>query len=321
VISFPHDSAGTECKVDMALKFPFTKMQGAGNDFVVVETGSVNTDWSRLAVAICDRHFGVGADGLLLYSPSTSADFKMRIFNADGSEARTCGNGIRCLVAYYVERQHVQAAEGRVTVETLSGVRDAGFCQTGGKLWRVRTAMGTPKLSVDGASPPPYSRDIVDITLSERCRGLAPGAKLRLDLISLGNAHAVIFTEERLTDFPLVEIGAMVRHELPVPGGVNLEVARVVNRRQIEARVLEAGVGETLSCGSGACAIGVAAMGRGLADHEVMVNLTGGVLEVEWDGMSEVHLAGPAETVFCGEWTTVDSGPAASISIKNEVMA
>ncbi len=304
------------------MKINFTKMQGAGNDFVVVEPGGAVTDWSRLAIAMCDRHYGVGADGLLLVSPSRVADLGMRIYNADGSEANICGNGVRCVVTYHVEKSCIRAAEGAVTVETLSGVRDAWFSQTGGKVRSVRVGMGAPRSSYSDGSAPVSGLGRFDITLAAGCGSLARGTKLEFELVSLGNSHVVLFTDMPVSDFPLLEIGAIAGRHAPVSGGVNFEVARVVSRSHIEARVLEHGVGETLACGSGACAIGVAARGRGYSDNDVRVSLPGGELAVEC-GTSEVFLTGPAEVVFHGEWATVDSDqvPAGERPIKNEVLA
>jgi diaminopimelate epimerase len=296
-------------------------MQGAGNDFVAVEAGSIVKNWPQLAIAMCDRHFGVGADGLLLVSPSSVADVGMRIFNADGSEANICGNGVRCVVTYHVEKNRLRAAEGTVTVETRSGVRDAWFSQTAGKVVRVRVGMGVPRFGLTG-DPDLSGRHQVDITLMNRCGALTKGTRLEFDLVSLGNSHAVVFTEMPVSDFPLPELAVQMDRCLHVSGGVNFEVARIVNRGRIEARVLENGVGETLACGSGACAIGVAAHERGYTDNEVQVSLPGGALAVECS-MPEVFLTGPAETVFHGDWLGVEDGAVrtAPSPIKNEVVA
>jgi diaminopimelate epimerase len=302
------------------LKLAFTKMHGAGNDFVVVESGSAVTDWNRLAIAMCDRHYGVGADGLLLVSPSRVADLGMRIFNADGSEANMCGNGLRCVVTHHVDTHRMRANECPVTVETRSGVRDAWFRRTAGKMALVRVGMGAPRFGVGDAGAPGSDRGQVYITLADSCGGFAKGTRLELDLVSLGNSHAVLFTNDVVSGFPLDGIGAVVERDVPVSGGINFEVARVVDRRRIEARVLEHGVGETLACGSGACAIAVAAARRGFADGEVRVSLPGGELSVVCNGSSEVFLTGPAETVFHGEWPSRDEGLVPRC-IKNEVLA
>jgi diaminopimelate epimerase len=304
------------------LKLTFTKMQGAGNDFIVLEANSAVADWGRLAVEICDRHYGVGADGLLVVCPSKTADLRMRIFNADGSEANICGNGLRCLVKYHVERRRVRVDHGVVAVETLAGVREAWFSETDGKVGRVRVGMGVPSFGYpDVGDPATYARRF-DITLTEPCGVLPGGTLLEFDLVSLGNSHAVLFTDGPVSTYPLHEVGAVAGRYPRVFGAVNLEVAHVVNAGHIEARVLEHGVGETLACGSGACAISAAAHARGYTVGEVQVFLPGGVLAVEYDGISEVFMTGPAETVFCGEWPSDDVGSLASHSpIKNEVLA
>jgi len=300
-------------------------MQGAGNDFVVIETGDEHANWSRLAVAMCDRHFGVGADGLLLLMPSRVADFRMRIFNADGSEANTCGNGIRCLVKYYVDGGHLEATAGKVTLLTAAGAREAWYFRTGGTVSRVKVGMGKPELSGEMLAAARRSGGaIVDITLQSRYKLVLDGTELLLDLVSMGNPHAVYFTEKAVSEFPLSEIGPKVERDQAFPNGVNFEVVRVLGDGQIEARVWEHGVGETLACGSGACAIMVAAHLHGLAGTKAEVRLPGGALEIEWDGSGGVFLSGPAKTVFAGEWTDTDfvvDGTASGNDIKNEVLA
>ena len=284
-------------KAGISLRLPFTKMHGAGNDFIVVEAANSEVNWNRLAIATCDRHYGVGADGLLLVCPSEVADLRMRIFNADGSEASACGNGTRCVVKYHIEKKGLEDQEGKITVETMAGVRSAWFFRTGARAGQVRLGMGRPRL---GKHAPGNSKEL-DITLGNVVS--VDGMRLELDLVSLGNAHGVYFTEGSPSVFPLSRVGEGLDHQV-FPGGLNFEVARVITRRRIEARVWEHGVGETLACGSGACAIAVAAHLRGAVDNEIEVSLPGGELAVEWDGRSEVFLTGPAETVFRGEWET-----------------
>ncbi|MBI4303614.1 MAG: diaminopimelate epimerase [Chloroflexi bacterium] len=282
----------------------FTKMQGAGNDFVVVETSDTRRDWAKTAIAVCDRHFGIGADGLLLVMPSEVADFRMRIFNADGSEAAACGNGIRCLVKYFVDNRLGKQENHTVSVETMAGVRKAEFFKVAGKVAKVKIGMGEPRFEakevpvIMGQNEGP----IVDIKSMMDYPISVNGLKLRLNLVSMGNPHAVYFLQEQVAHFPLSNIGPRVEQNRIFPKGVNFEIVQVVNRQQIDARVWEHGVGETLACGSGACAIAVAAQLRGYADDKVQIRLPGGELEIEWDGAGEVFLTGPAETVFTGEW-------------------
>ncbi|MFC1932551.1 diaminopimelate epimerase [Chloroflexota bacterium] len=283
----------------------FTKMQGAGNDFVLVETSDMQCDWSQMAVAMCDRHYGIGADGLLLLLPSDGADCQMRTFNADGSESDACGNGLRCLVKYFVDRGLAGSGVQEVSIETVAGIRRAEVYKVAAKLSKVQTGMGAPKFG--GKDIPVLIEQgvgkVVDITLMITCSVTVDGRKLHLNLVSMGNPHAVYFCQEPVSDFPLSQLGPKVEQHKMFPKGANFEVARVVNREQIEARVWERGVGETLACGSGACAITVAARLHGYVDNKVGIKLPGGILEVEWDGVGEVFLSGPAETVFTGEWS------------------
>jgi diaminopimelate epimerase len=284
----------------------FTKLQGSGNDFVLVEADEARRDWSRLAAAMCDRHFGIGADGLLLVSPSKVADFKMRVFDPDGSEARACGNGLRCL-AEYAFRKGIVA--GQLTVETISGIRKIEIQGTGRR--SIRVGMGEPKFKasdIPAAIEP--GKKLVDIKSMLGYPVTVEGVELLLNLVSMGNPHAVYFWQRPVADFPLSRLGPKVEH-LPIfPDRVNFEVARVLNRRQIEARVWERGVGETLACGSGACAITVAAQLYGYTGKRADIKLPGGTLVVEWDGAGEAFLSGPAEIIFNGEWPdeTVKTG-------------
>jgi len=301
----------------------FIKMQGAGNDFILVETSDGDRDWPQTAVAICDRHFGIGADGLLLLLPSDVADFRMRVFNPDGSEAEACGNGLRCLIKYVVDRELVNTGVNEISVETMSGVRKARLHygakfeqqntkggevdkqphKAEGKLTKIQVGMGKPKF---GAKNIPVvierSQNLVDIKSMLSYPVTIEGRELLLDFISIGNPHAVYFWQQPVSNFPLSQLGPKVEQLALFPNGINFEVARVVSRQQIEVRVWERGVGETLACGSGACAIAVAAQLRGYTSSRVGVKLPGGMLDVEWDGVGEVFLSGPAEVVFTGEW-------------------
>jgi diaminopimelate epimerase len=282
----------------------FTKMQGAGNDFVVIETSNGRHNWSKTAVAMCDRHYGIGADGLLLLTPSKVADFRMRIFNADGSEANACGNGIRCLVKYFVDNGLAKPRARKVSVETLVGVREAEFYKANDRVAKVKIGMGQPKFSKKDI--PVIIRagegKLVDIKSMVQYTITVAGRQLPLNLVSMGNAHAVYFSQQPVAEFPLSRIGPKIEQNKIFPRGVNFEVAQVVDRKQIEARVWEHGVGETLACGSGACAITVAAQLHGHIGNKGEIKLPGGMLEVEWDGSGEVFLIGLAEAVFIGEW-------------------
>ncbi len=282
----------------------FTKMQGAGNDFVVIQTDDTRRNWSRLAIDICDRHFGVGADGLLLLLPSKVANFKMRLFNQDGSESKACGNGMRCLVKLYLDGHPNGRSDFEVTIETLAGIRRAKVHHRRGNVTEIQAAMGKPRVGHNGtpARLYPGKGKQLDITnLMNRVVRL-DSKDLLLHLVSIGNPHAVYFNGKSVKAFPLANIGPRVEQEALFPDETNFEVVRVINRGEMEARVWEKGVGETLACGTGACAITVAACLLGLTDRRVKVHLPGGVLTVEWDGKGEVFLSGPAVTVFSGDW-------------------
>jgi diaminopimelate epimerase len=275
----------------------FTKLQGAGNDFVLVEADEKRFDWSKLAKAVCHRHFGIGADGLLLLSLDKNA-LKMRMFNPDGSEAEACGNGLRCLVKYALDKGLISAKATKIPVETIAGVRKARL-HSEGKTIVIQTGMGEPKF---GAKDIPLTLEtsvaepILDYPIT------IDGRKLVLSFVSMGNPHAVCFIEQPVADFPLSSIGPKVERHSLFPNRTNFEVARVLEEKLIEARVWERGVGETLACGSGACAVAVIARLHGYADNKVNIKLPGGTLSVEWDGIGEVSLSGPAEIVFSGEW-------------------
>jgi diaminopimelate epimerase len=280
----------------------FTKMQGAGNDFVLVEAGHENPDWFHISAAVCDRHFGIGADGLLVFQSSDIADFKMRIFNADGSESGVCGNGLRCMIKYYIDRKLVGQIPEEIKVETMAGIRSARLNRTKEGINVIQTYMGKPGLG-ESDIPVLKGKSVVDINNLLACKINAGGTDLRLNLVSMGNPHAVYFTDKPVADYQLSITGPEIIASEIFQYGTNFEVVRVLNTRIIEARVWERGVGETLACGSGACAIMVAARLHGFTGNQVDIKLPGGTLKVEWDGIGEVLLSGPAEIVFTGDWT------------------
>ena len=274
-------------------------MQGAGNDFILVEAGNLSRNWSQTAIAMCDRHFGVGSDGLLLVLASNVADFGMRMFNPDGSEAEACGNGLRCLARYVLDRGLVKAQE--ILVETISGIRIVKLYKVMGKVTKIQVSMGEPKFGAKDI--PVVIEHLVDIKLILDYPVTIKDRELSLSFVSMGNPHAVYFCQHPVSDFPLSQLGPEVEQLAIFPNRVNFEVARVIDRDQVEARVWERGVGETLACGSGACAVAVAAQLHGYIDSKVDIKLPGGILEVEWNRGGEVFLSGPAEVVFTGEWS------------------
>lgn len=267
----------------------FVKMQATGNDFVLIDARDMERDWSELAKEMCQRHFGVGADGLILLLSSEEAQFKMRVFNPEGSETEACGNGLICFSQYMVENGLVKGHE--MKIETLSGVRTAWAA---GK--KIRVSMGLPQFAPDEIPVKIDIKPILDYPIT------VAGRELKLNILSMGNPHAVLFMNGSVVQFPLFEFGPAVENHPMFPNRVNFEVANVISRSEIQARVWERGVGETLSCGSGACAIAVAARLHGFIDDKVDIMMLGGTLGVEWDGEGEVYLSGSAEVVFEGEW-------------------
>lgn len=285
----------------------FSKLQATGNDFILVDTlaGLREGDWGELARAVCDRHFGAGADGLILVQNSTSADLKMLLFNSDGSEAEVSGNGLRCFAKYAIEKGLIGKVSSRatqsnrsLTIETLSGVRKVKAYMSGNKVNQVEVNMGLPRFQPEQI-PVKVKVDIIPILEYPL---VIDGKKLALSLLSMGNPHAVSFLSRPIADFPLAEIGPKVERHPMFPQRTNFEIARVLSRGKIEARVWERGVGETLACGSGACAIAVAAQLLEYVDRQVDIRLKGGTLTISWDGVGEVLLTGPVEEVFTGEW-------------------
>jgi len=282
----------------------FTKMQGAANDFIVVDARNMQRDWSKLAIAACDRHLGIGADGLILLLPSDRADFRMRIFNADGSEAETCGNGIRCVVRWVLGEGLISPDAEEVAIETMAAIHRVTLERKGGRVVKFHASMGKP--GFDAGNIPVDLKvgegELVDINDMLSYKVKVNGIDLTLNLVSMGNPHAVHFCRGPVGDFPLSNIGPLVEN-LPVfPNRVNFEIARVIDKQHLEARVWERGVGETLACGSGACAIAVASRKLGYTEHIIDIKLPGGALEAEWHGNGEVILGGPAEVVFQGKW-------------------
>ncbi len=274
----------------------FTKLQGAGNDFILVEVGGKRLDGAELAKAMCHRHFGIGADGLLLLSLDDGLG--MRMFNPDGSEAEACGNGLRCLVRYALDKGLIDNKAAEIAVTTKAGIRKARLYSEG-EITVIQVGMGQPEFSaskIPVALKDKPKEPILDypLTIDDR--------KLALSFISMGNPHAVCLIESPVAEFPLSQIGPRVEKHPIFPNRTNFEVARVTSPKQIEARVWERGVGETLACGSGACSIAIIAKLRGYTDSSVDIILPGGTLSVEWEGRGEVFLSGPAEIVFSGEW-------------------
>lgn len=267
---------------------PFTKMVGSGNDFVIFN----NIKWqlkmpNKTAKHLLDRHFGIGSDQMLVILPSKKADFRLRIYNPDGSEAETCGNGLRCVAKYVLDEKMTVKKE--ISFETLGGIVPV---KSLGKNFRVN--MGEPLLK--GKDIPVHlSGRIINRPLKLDAR------EFRITCISMGNPHCVIFVDD-LDHFPVEKFGPLIETNHIFPKRTNVEFSTVTSREHIKVRTWERGAGETLSCGSGACATAVAAVLNGFTGREVVIDERGGKLHVNWDKESnKVSITGPAETVFAGE--------------------
>jgi diaminopimelate epimerase len=282
----------------------FTKLQATGNDFVIIDARALKKDWSNLAQDICDRHFGVGADGLILILSSDVADFGMRIINSDGSEAEICGNGLRCFARYLFDHKLVSGT--RIEVGTLAGIRTVQIFPENGIVNKAKVNMGKPRFKPDeipvNIEQDSLKGDKVDIIPIMDYPVTVAGNHLTLSFVSMGNPHAVQFVDIPVNEYPLISIGPQVERYKLFPQRINFEIARMVDRKKIEARVWERGAGETLACGSGTCAIAVIARMKGYIDEEVDIILPGGILSVAWDGIGEVYLTGSVDEVFEGEW-------------------
>lgn len=274
----------------------FTKMQGLGNDYVYVNCFEEKIDNPpELARRISDRHFGVGSDGLIMINPSDKADFEMEMYNADGSRGEMCGNGIRCVAKYVYD--HGLTDKTDISVETLGGIKYLELTVEDGKVKTVKVDMGKPELEPQKIPVKADGGKAVDEPIR------VGGEEYRMTCVSMGNPHAVVFVGCDVKDFPLEKIGPKFENHERFPNRVNTEFVRVIDRHTAEMRVWERGSGETLACGTGACAVAVACVLNGLTEDEVTVRLLGGDLQIRWDREKDtVYMTGPAEAVFDGEW-------------------
>ena len=263
----------------------FTKMEGLGNDYVYLDcTREAPGDLPELVRRMSDRHFGVGSDGLICIFPSQAADFKMVMFNADGSQAEMCGNGIRCVGKFVFDKGLTHKTE--LAIETLAGAKHLALSILGGQVDAVTVDMGAPRLE-------------------EARRVTTHGKEYQGIPVSVGNPHFVIPTSG-VKDFDLQVHAPLSVPNPTFPEGVNVEIVEVVDRSHVKMRVWERGSGETLACGTGACATVAAFVSEGLTDREVTVSLLGGELHVRWDETNDhIYMTGPARTVFEGEWPEV----------------
>lgn len=273
----------------------FTKMEGLGNDYVYINAIMQNIEEpSSLAKIMSDRHFGIGADGIILICSSKVADFKMRMFNQDGSEAQMCGNGIRCVGKYVYDKQ--LTTKTNLKIETLAGVKNLKLVVDKGKVTEVTVDMGEPILAYEKIPVIPEQKIEEDVILKEK------GKTFLATCVSMGNPHAVTIVED-LDEFPVEEYGKELETNSAFPEKANIEFVEIINGHEIKMRVWERGSGETLACGTGACASVVAMCLKNKTQREVVVRLLGGELKIQWDEISNhVFMTGPAKTVFEGEW-------------------
>lgn len=272
----------------------FTKMQGLGNDYVYVNCmEQMVEDAVETARRVSDRHFGIGSDGLILICPSDKADFEMRMYNADGSRGEMCGNGIRCVGKYVYD--YGLTDKTSLSVETLGGIKHLFLEVEGGKVSLVKVDMGPAILEPEKIPVTAEGSRVVDEPLC------VDGKTFRMTCVSMGNPHAVIYVDD-VQGMDLEKTGPSFENHERFPNRINTEFAHVLDRNTVEMRVWERGSGETLACGTGACAVAVASILNGYTEDQVTVRLLGGDLKIEWDReTNKVYMTGPAEVVFDGE--------------------
>jgi len=271
----------------------FTKMHGLGNDFIIFEKNpDIGTDFSKSAKYICDRHQGIGADGILLVENSQMADVKMRVINADGSEAEMCGNGIRCFAKYVYERGFVR--KETLTVETLAGIIEPTLLKKDGRIEGVRVNMGKPKLN---RLDIPMSGSF-DMVINEKIE--VDGGVYFISSLLMGVPHTMIFVED-INLAPVTTLGPIIEKHPLFPRKTNVNFVEVVNDSEIKVRTWERGAGATLACGTGSCASVVASHLTGKTKRFVKVHLALGSMDIDWSGDGTVYMTGPAVFVFEGD--------------------
>ena len=282
------------------MKIDFVKMHGLGNDFILIDCLNKSLGdssfLSYLTKKLCDRNFGIGADGLILILPSSKADLRMRIFNFDGSEAEMCGNGIRCFAKYAYENKLVSKI--KFTVETLAGTITPELIFKDKEISGIKVNMGIPKLR--RREIPMVGEDtptVVDETLK-----INHEQAFKITCVSMGNPHCITFVND-VQSIPVDEIGPKIENHPLFPEKTNVEFIQVLNNQEINFRVWERGVGETLACGTGACASLVASVLNKKTDRKATIHLPGGDLNIQWADDGHVYMTGPAELVFRGEVT------------------
>lgn len=272
----------------------FTKMHGCGNDYVYVNLFEEQIENpAKVSIAVSDRHFGIGSDGLITIGPSEIADFRMRIYNADGSEAEMCGNGIRCVAKYVYDHKLTDKTE--ITVETGAGVKTLQLTVEDDKVTLVRVDMGEPILTPDEIPVVADGDRVVDEPI------VVDDKEWRMTCVSMGNPHAVVFVDD-VAHFELEKYGPLFENHVRFPKRTNTEFVQIISRNEAIMRVWERGSAETWACGTGTCATVMACILNGLTDNEVLVHLRGGDLRIAYDAKSNhIFMTGPATEVFEGE--------------------
>lgn len=272
----------------------FTKMEGLGNDYVYVNCFEEEVkDPSKVSIKVSDRHFGIGSDGLILIKPSDKADVEMAMYNADGSQAEMCGNGIRCVGKYAYDHGLVKDTE--ITVNTLAGIKNLSLKTENNKVVEVTVDMGEPILN------PADIPVVASGDAAIRKQITIQGKNYEITCVSMGNPHAIIFVDST-KDYPIEELGPLFENHAVFPKRTNTEFVEVISRNEVNMRVWERGSGETLACGTGACATCVACVLNDKTDDEITIHLLGGDLKVKWDRYTNrVFMTGAATEVFSGE--------------------
>lgn len=276
------------------MNMKFTKMHGCGNDYVYVDcTNEMIENPSEVSKYVSDRHFGIGSDGLILICSSETADFRMAMYNADGSEGAMCGNGIRCVAKYVYDKGLTD--KKNISIETKSGIKELELTVEDGKVSLVKVNMGAPILKAKDIPVDVDTEKCIDSDIN------VDGKDYKITCVSMGNPHAVTFIDEDVKTFPIEKIGPKFENHPMFPDRVNTEFIQVLNRHEVNMRVWERGSGETLACGTGTCATVVACVLNGLTDDEVTVHLLGGDLFIKYDRENDtVWMTGPAVIAFEG---------------------
>ena len=272
----------------------FTKMHGAGNDYIYINViDSCPANLPELSIEMSDRHKGVGSDGVVLIMPSDKADFRMRMFNADGSEGEMCGNASRCVAKYVYDKG--LTSKRKITLETLAGIKVLEITKVvDEKVREVKVDMGEPSFAPE-IIPTKSNCEVVDMPISTSL------GTLNLTAVGTGNPHCVVIMDS-VSDLDIDSIGPEIQNNELFPRKANIEFVRIINRNEIEMRVYERGSGETMACGTGACASVVATSRLGLTDRRATVHLKGGDLQIHWAENNHVYMTGEAATVFEGEY-------------------